>query len=228
MSFCAKCNGEVPDGVLCSQCSALLHFGCSGLSETTYRKMTSEKRDNWRCIGCRHTNSQNVPNLADVLKELKEFRSDFDAMKSDVSGMKLTIQELATHWKDVNTRLEVMEGRLESMELVASQISVLQEDLGVANNTIKELRNINTQLKKDNDDRDQYARLNNLEISGVPFHKGENLDSDFNVTYADWYYDADSSSMVMRVNNNSLVQLTADFAKKKENFIQGGNAMEIL
>ncbi|KAH9641514.1 hypothetical protein HF086_017850 [Spodoptera exigua] len=69
-------------------------------------------------------------------------------MKSDVSGMKLTIQELATHWKDVNTRLEVMEGRLESMELVTSQISVLQEDLGVANNTIKELRNINTQLKK--------------------------------------------------------------------------------
>lgn len=31
------------------------------------------------------------------------------------------------------------------------------------------------------------------------------------MTHADWCYDADSSSMVMRVNNNPLVQLTADF-----------------
>lgn len=37
------------------------------------------------------------------------------------------------------------------------------------------------------------------------------ITGDFNVTYADWYFDLNSNSMVMHSNTNSLVQLTADF-----------------
>ncbi|KAG7300810.1 hypothetical protein JYU34_015145 [Plutella xylostella] len=72
----------------------------------------------------------------------------------------------------METRFSDMEDRLIQVEAKLSSIPKLQKQLDVANDEI------NT-LKSENNNRDQYSRMNNLEISGVPYYKGENLFSIF-------------------------------------------------
>ncbi|CAH1643860.1 unnamed protein product [Spodoptera littoralis] len=163
---CVKCRDTVTDGVVCSQCRRHLHYSCSGLQETTYRKMTSEKKDNWRCIDCRM--SGNSPTLSDVLKELKNLRSCFDDLKADVGIVKTSVEEVTAQWREINSRMENMEGRLSSVERVTSNLESVRKELDVANGTIAE-------LKRENNLREQYSRINNVEISGIPSHKSENL-----------------------------------------------------
>uniref|UniRef100_A0A2A4JUE7 Zinc finger PHD-type domain-containing protein n=1 Tax=Heliothis virescens TaxID=7102 RepID=A0A2A4JUE7_HELVI len=163
---CSKCKDVVVEGVLCSQCQKHLHYSCSGVQETTYRKMTAEKRDNWRCVDCRTSGLS--PTLSDVLKELKSLRSSFDELKADVNIVKTSVEDMTTQWKDIICRVESMEGRLDCVEQTTSKLASLHRELQDAKTTIAE-------LTRENNSREQYSRMNNAEISGIPWQKGENL-----------------------------------------------------
>ncbi|VVC98524.1 unnamed protein product [Leptidea sinapis] len=182
--ICIKCNENVTDAVLCSVCRGSLHYACAGLTEIGYRRMNSDKKAAWKCLTCRNMpNPATTPGslnetqegIAAVLKELRDFRSDFSSMKLDINNLKSDIQACTKGIQIINnkfTELEIhfsdIEDRLTSLEKKCDEIPTLQSELVTMGTTV-------STLQIQNDAREQYSRLNNIEISGLPFKKGESL-----------------------------------------------------
>lgn len=168
---CAKCAETVTDHVVCGGCKSIYDFPCAGIAETTYRKMGADKKASWRCASCRITtpHSQSlIDNMNIVLSEIKAMRSDFSAMKKDVQDTSQAVSNLSSKWDDLQLRFTAMDARVGSVENKVDLLSTTQKELQCANKTIQE-------LKQDNNARDQFSRMNNIEISGIPTTKGENL-----------------------------------------------------
>ncbi|KAG7310500.1 hypothetical protein JYU34_003287 [Plutella xylostella] len=173
--ICSKCKDVVTDAVVCGVCHGTLHFNCAGVAETSYRRMGAEKKAAWRCIACRSAPAQpatstlaEMPAITELISEIKAFRAEFTAVKADISSASIGIQNLNTKWNEMESRFSNLEDRLVIMETKMATVSKLELDLKTANETINK-------LQIENNSRDQYARMNNLEISGVPVNKGENL-----------------------------------------------------
>ncbi|XP_048001363.1 uncharacterized protein LOC125238118 [Leguminivora glycinivorella] len=112
--------------------------------------------------------SQLDQGFASVLKEIKEFRADFSLLKVDLQFCKESISNINTKLDEFEPRLSDTEDRINIVEGKTSLISKLQTDLNSAKMVI-------TTLQQENEAREQYSRINNVEISGLPFKKGENL-----------------------------------------------------
>lgn len=169
--ICFECNERFVDGVTCHGCNNNLHYKCSGLSESTYRKMTSDKKSNWRCLGCRKTVAASVdaePTLAQVLLEIQSFRKEFNYMKGDVECTKNTVHEIQQNWLELESHLTKIDRRMDDVENQMKSFPKMKQELESAHSTILYLQDTIEQ-------KDQLSRLNNLEILGVPFKKGENL-----------------------------------------------------
>ncbi|KAI5636705.1 hypothetical protein NE865_10626 [Phthorimaea operculella] len=152
----------------------MLHYGknCSGIAESTYQRM-GDKKSTWRCAQCRNSGSQS--GIAEVLQEIKAFRAEFGTVRSEIAVLKtnmeactLAVNDINTKWTAMESRFSNIEDRLIAVEKNSDLLSKLQSDLAVANATVSNLQN-------ENDMREQYARMNNVEISGLPKKNGENL-----------------------------------------------------
>ncbi|KAI5707573.1 hypothetical protein M8J77_005245 [Diaphorina citri] len=56
MSVCNSCGGDLPlDGghVVCGVCGGGLHYGCSTVSEASWRSMSNPSKAKWKCGDCR-------------------------------------------------------------------------------------------------------------------------------------------------------------------------------
>lgn len=181
--FCSKCKEPVTDFVLCQggKCDGRYHYHCAGVSESTYRKMGNEKKALWRCLVCRGglspTTSQQPESLSllEVIKEIKAFRADFDIMQRDVvtikqelSNTSQVITQLESKWNGLEKRFTDMEERLVNVEGTVASLATVPQQLMAARQTID-------QLTQDINHQNQFSRLNNIEIQGVPQLNSENL-----------------------------------------------------
>lgn len=107
-------------------------------------------------------------NISDVLMELRAFRSDFVGMRSDIQRVTDSIQEINKKFVEMESRFSDIEDRLIINENKTAFIPKLKQDLDSAKDSISALQN---ELQQ----RDQIARMNNVEISGIPIAAGENL-----------------------------------------------------
>ncbi|XP_063389519.1 uncharacterized protein LOC134674954 [Cydia fagiglandana] len=128
--------------------------------------MTADKKSSWRCISCRQCDSSDV--LADLVKEVKGFKSQFNKMQEglDQANQGITNIEgklgmLETRLDDLTTRLTLAEAKVDRLPAVESSLKSLESELAA--------------LKVNESGREQFGRLNNIEISGVPQTNGENL-----------------------------------------------------
>jgi predicted transcriptional regulator len=207
---CSKCRLEVIDAVFCNVCGGNLHFDCAGVLETTYRKMTSEKKAAWRCITCRaggkkslqvdvnteslekqplHESTGTPASFGDstvlnrlehgftsVLNEIKALRADFSLLQVDLQSCKDGINRIDTRLDEVEPRLSGVEDRVNKLEGKTTLVAKLQSELNAATSVI-------STLQHENETREQYSRMNNVEISGLPYIKGENLISILDTIY---------------------------------------------
>lgn len=169
---CSKCSEPVTDYVLCNSCNGHLHFSCAGVAESTYRRMTSDKKSAWRCPSCRTspsaTGDTSNPTLASLLAEIRSLKSDLDIIKTDLRNANGGVIEIKQQLNEFDNRFTIIEQRVSLAENKISTLSKLETDLNNAYKTISELQD-------DNNKQDQFSRLNNVEISGIPDKKGENL-----------------------------------------------------
>lgn len=107
-------------------------------------------------------------NISVILKELRAFRSDFVGMRSDMQRVTDSIQEINKKFGEMESRFSDIEDRLMINESKAALMPKLRQDLDSAKDSISALEN---ELQQ----RDQLARMNNVEISGIPIATGENL-----------------------------------------------------
>jgi prefoldin subunit 5 len=176
MFSCARCNSDSSDGPTCGRCKRQFDFPCSGISETNYRKLGARK-GTWRCSECVNNPStiNSDPQLAAQLDEMKEtlktitrqlqplasLVEDMKTVKADISHLKDSVELAHSTVGKVSNDFEGLNNRVKALELEVSNFKKLQDEVA--------------KMHEDMQEKEQWARANNVEIKGIPMKRSENL-----------------------------------------------------
>ncbi|XP_045452189.1 uncharacterized protein LOC123661246 [Melitaea cinxia] len=177
---CDNCNANFTDGVFCNGCKRNMDFSCASISEAGYRKLGPERRASWRCPTCKLASvspkSTKAPEVAVVepvtmemvlseIRCIKTQLSKLPELLEDVKSIKNEIIELKAACDFNSAKLENLDARVVDIE--NKVLHIQQSDLNYSNDIAL--------LKRDNINREQWSRMNNVEIKGVPLKTAENL-----------------------------------------------------
>lgn len=173
MVRCARCSEDSMDVVQCSNCKKHFDFQCSGITEAGYRKLGADRQASWRCPNCKIGNipaakqdigSPKPVTLDDVMKEINNVKltlaplmdvmADIKVIKTDMNNLRSNVDQFTSKLNGLDERLKTVEKAQDEVHQLKAHISKLEEDLNNNN---------------------QWLRLNNVEIRGVPLKDKENL-----------------------------------------------------
>lgn len=176
---CAMCDSSFVDGVQCGACKKHLDFSCANVQEVAYRKWRSDKRAAWQCPKCKNPGPSNNPSplndesasLDVILREIRSLKvqlsslpiliDDVRKIKEEIADLKASCEFNSAELKDFSERLSSVESKLPDVMRIQDTVKATHEAISV--------------VKHDFSAKEQWARLNNIEIKGVPLKKGENL-----------------------------------------------------
>lgn len=173
MSLCGLCGDNVGEGVHCTSCNQVLHFHCAGITEGGYRKLGADRKQTWKCGRCKQSGSispqptgdssimAELRTLACKLAPLDSLAGEIKALRAEISELKSQVTITNTSIKEFNDRFERVEDRLAQIEDVGDRVTAIEADL--------------CKLNQEANDRDQWLRMNNAEIKGIPQTQNENL-----------------------------------------------------
>lgn len=168
--------------------------------------------------------------LEAVLKEVRDlklqlaglpgFFDEVKVMKSELTELKASCEYSCAKVDDFGVRLSKLEQKIPALERM----------LDVVNST----QNAVADLKKELGDREQWSRLNNVEVKGVPLRKDENLFSIINALSKKVGYEFPKSQInyISRVPtfNSKEKSIVVSFLNRyvKEEFIAAARAQKNL
>lgn len=169
---CAKCNKDFPnpgDRAKCAECAKEFHSACCRLR--TIKKLQGIKVSTWRCDSCNVDTPSPVvdedsPLLQDILisiqKEMSQLRvenrNNFDSIQSSIVTMQGSLI-------DISSKLAVVE----------TENAKLKEECSQLKKNNSKLAERVTELENDVHDFQQYSRIDNVEIRGIPMTNGEDV-----------------------------------------------------
>ncbi|KAG7312945.1 hypothetical protein JYU34_000007 [Plutella xylostella] len=112
-------------------------------------------------------------NLESLMRELQEIHKEIKKIKTikeDLKGIRTDIEEIRKGTQDTSDRISDVEKKLMSHDKKISSIKKLESDISQLTTTIKKIQN-------DNEHREQGYRMLNIELTGIPETKSENLQS---------------------------------------------------
>ncbi|XP_045455953.1 uncharacterized protein LOC123665736 [Melitaea cinxia] len=182
MFHCSICDESHTDGPICHICKKQYGFGCVGVTEAGFRRL-GERKNTWRCPKCKASPSVSpalsiaypdlqIPNQLDSMQEklndilvqlasLPILSQDLKIIKDDLSDLKQSVEMAHQRTDKLFDKVQSLEAKVKDVEKIASDIPIIQ----------KEIARLNSELEE----RDQWARANNVEIKGIPQKKDENL-----------------------------------------------------
>lgn len=177
---CDTCTGQMTDGVYCTVCLMTMHFQCAGITESGYRKL-GDRKLTWRCNKCRLSGTTHqpvspgpkspVPESAVLLeiRALSEKLAPLEKLQEEVSGMRTEFADLKSSLsKQFDDIINKLEEKLRDMQERVAKVEIIKEDLEQLQARVKE-------LEEESEDRDQWSRMNNVEIKGITQQNNENL-----------------------------------------------------
>ncbi|CAG9137647.1 unnamed protein product [Plutella xylostella] len=172
--LCASCDNEVNDSAKCSQCHKNICFRCANVTEAGFRKLGVDRRATWKCPSCRisppaapTSTRQITGNMEEVLQKLAEVTAKLDDLPKlmlEVGALKSNMDEVKQSCSKIDefaAKLDGIDKRIKSLELLKDEVSTIKASF--------------ESLKEDFAQKDQWSRLNNVEIKGIPIKKNENL-----------------------------------------------------
>lgn len=169
MNYCGRCRESVGDGAQCSMCAKHFHYPCSGVTETGFRKL-GDRRANWKCPSCKadgggskqgspkpvslDTIMQELANIQLTLVPLSSVMNDIKEIKDELACMKASFGEYSAGFLQLERRVQQVEKSQEDVAALGTRLDQLESDLN---------------------ERNQWLRMNNVEIKGVPMKDHENL-----------------------------------------------------
>lgn len=187
----------------CAECRKSFHLGksCSGIAETTFQAMGPAKREAWKCKNCRSlsadgsnttggSDSGSATPSADlsVAQELGALREQLQAIK-DTIGSLLPLRDKVDELLALKPKIDEVLALKESVTVLDNSVQNLTARVTASEQLSKNLEEQVTeltatlslqskaisQLRAELNDSEQYSRLSNLELNGLPFTPGENL-----------------------------------------------------
>ncbi|CAG9135566.1 unnamed protein product [Plutella xylostella] len=176
--LCLDCNVSCGDGVTCSGCKKELCFGCANITERGYRNLGAERRAGWKCPRCRISSPRvqspikhKEASLDEIISRLDILTKKLDVLPkliADVNELKSNMMEVVKSCEfagqkidDFESKLVGLTDRVTSLEVVKEALTSTQSTMGL--------------VQQDFNEKDQWSRLNNVEIKGVPLKNNENL-----------------------------------------------------
>lgn len=183
MFRCAGCNSESRDVAQCSACSRCFDFNCAGITEVGYRKL-GDRKSNWKCLGCKAgtqnvgqhallsspsvTKTTDLDSMHSELKKMSKRMSILDTLAEDMKSIKAEIQDLKSSVDYAHETVKAFSDKFSDME---TRLELLENDRSELFSLKKRVEQMESTLK----DNEQRARLNNIEIKGIPQKNSENL-----------------------------------------------------
>ncbi|KAI5645038.1 hypothetical protein NE865_03012 [Phthorimaea operculella] len=179
MVNCNSCGNEALDYIQCSQCQNVYDYGdCSGITEAGYQGLGPDRQAVWKCPTCKQGKvkkpkktkdnpgsvSPNAISLDRVMEELNKIKLSLAPLLNVMDGIreiKDEISDVKSSMKIYSDKLDSLEGRLISVEKACDAAGKLEDRISA--------------LEADLNEKNQWARLNNVEIKGVPLKDRENL-----------------------------------------------------
>ncbi|KAI5634615.1 hypothetical protein NE865_12678 [Phthorimaea operculella] len=183
MQQCSSCGNEVNDFIQCGECNNYLDFDCAGITEVGWRRLGARQAA-WCCptckIGAPNSNlnpdknegnsakstpsspqpvtleqvMQELTTIKNTLATLPALQAGIQAVRDDIGKINTSVSELSKKVKILEDKVKVAEGTQEAVLKLEARVVQLEEDLN---------------------EKNQWARLNNVEIKGVPLKDRENL-----------------------------------------------------
>lgn len=173
---------EFRDGAHCSVCLGRYDFPCAGITESGFRKL-GERRATWKCIACKSispTPGKSIemegilselkflsaqmaalPTLVENVKKIQEEINDLKSIKTEIAEFKASLEYVHLSVSNLTEKMALMDQQIQSLQSTKDQISTLQQ--------------LVNSMERRAEEENQRARLNNIEIKGVPMSKNENL-----------------------------------------------------
>lgn len=189
---CGKCKNQVSPNKLkakCSECHLEYHLTkvCSGIVAESWKTKSEEGRNSWRCQDCRNVSKSQVSqkineyesrNASAVKRKKVNESEDDDERGLDLNGnipmnsndnllaamQNIFRNEFDKHRQDMKSNID------EVKELLTDQ----QESINELKNDNENLRSKVSTVENQVFDMEQYSRLNNVLIMGLPEKPKEN------------------------------------------------------
>lgn len=236
MMKCAECGVSFNDGVQCSTCKKHLDFKCANISEAGYKKLGADRKAIWKCAHCRSQASSPAPAdkmspvLDTILSELREVKLQLASLPTLLEDVKLIKQEIS----ELKTSMEFNSAKLDEHSIKISDLERKMTDFQNLRSSFDASLSDVATLRKDLAAKEQWARLNSVEVKGVPVKSGENL---FTVTEAltkavGYGFPKTQINYISRVpvHNSKEKTIIINFLNRyiKEEFIAAARSKKIL
>lgn len=186
----------------CSECRHSYHLGqCSGIADNTFTTMGPSKREKWRCRTCRAKEGRGGADVSSqeessvVLVQLKDLNEKIDSLMSikanvetllglpskveELMSLKPTVERLQNTVGEVQKAVEFLSNRYDTLLLTVSENERKMKELKAESDGLKAAVSAQAlaiqRLQHEANDSEQYSRLANMEISGMPVSPRENL-----------------------------------------------------
>lgn len=181
---CVDCTGRLTaksPGLQCGFCDRYFHSKCVGISSSTLKIYQSEGTY-WKCKSCRSSSPNNKSIV--ITSDGDDGESALDVPSNTETSLDtiIILNEIRADIRAMSARYDEL---LKSVTFCSDKVSDFERGLNKLNEKTKivdRLVSENNELKKEVssltarlDDADQYSRLNNLEICGVPEQSNENI-----------------------------------------------------
>lgn len=179
MVRCGNCEEEIAsesECVRCSSCARKLHFGCTTITARTYRGMSTEQKKSWKCQYCRTRSVADQIPREDRSEDRNETCSSAEVLSADV---KKDITEIKETLKEYLRSVEFLSRGYDDMKETINKNNELLHALTGQINDLKEQckhkDTIISTMQKQINRMEQEIIKNNVEITNVPYTRGENL-----------------------------------------------------
>lgn len=185
----------------CTECKHSYHLGsCAGIVDSTFNTMGPVKREKWRCRTCRtgetrssasqEEGSRVTAHLATIEQTLQSLMPLKDSVNSLLSlphkidqllELKPTVELLKATVTEVQKSIDFLSEKYDQLLTCVTKNDKVIKDLQTETTTLRttvsqqsaEIKTLQNELNEN----EQYSRLSNLEVHGLPCSPGENLHS---------------------------------------------------
>ncbi len=123
---CSKCDSPVETDrkhMSCSTCQLIFHTHCAYVSNLKY-DVLNERDSNifWFCHACKITTKSMFNQLAQVLLELAEIKSERDQQKNEIATLSNLVRALTKRIKMIEDETQVYASNLESTHTMVTDM----------------------------------------------------------------------------------------------------------
>lgn len=174
---CGKCSKEFVNSsevVSCVECNVSFHPSCTRIKTVEAFKKMGSRKSQWKCDSCKletvsvSSRSTDLDSLEvnPIVSAIDKLRDDmnrklddkFEQMQHGIAGVKVDISDIKSELLSLKVQNDSLCAELDKLKVDNNN---LRADVSLVNAQLHELQ--------------QYSRINNLLVSGIPVTQGENV-----------------------------------------------------